>query len=117
MADVSVLRLFKTEDEEKTFGADFQRWGPIKAGETIDDPASIVIDIQAGSGLTLEGEDILDVDFVDAAGGKKIPAGKGVKFKLSGGTPGTYLISIKARSSVTLDLMDIVGELTVRSSV
>lgn len=108
--------LYKTTAEEKTFGGDFQQWGPIKAGETVSDD-DIEILLQDGSGVTVSGESTLDEDFLDAGTGKKIPAGKGVKFKLSGGVAGKYLISIKARSSDSNDLMDIVGYLMVTDTV
>lgn len=105
--------LYMVVGESKVFGADFQYHGPVKSGDTLDE-STLTVTIDGSHTFDIEGEAVLDEDFLDAANGKKIPAGKGFKFRLSGGAAGEYIVRMSIRPVTSSEeLMIIVGRLVV----
>lgn len=100
MANQAVRTLYMGANESLTFGFDFQNKGPVMAGETISIPV-----IPAVSGLVITTPPVvLGSDFVDGGdSGRTIPAGKGVKVRISG-SPGTYSLYCKVTASGGDDL-------------
>lgn len=101
--------LYKTPEEAKTFGFDFQSEGTVKNNATLSSP---IVTVTSGSGITVGTPVVIAAEFLDGGTGKKIPAGKGVAVRLSGGTPGRYYLSCKVATSDG-DTLEIFGSIEV----
>lgn len=107
--------LYKTSRESKTFCFDFTRTGPVVSGEVLSDPV-LHIPLAAGVTVAANSLQVITADFLDAADGKKVLAGKGVKFQALGGVPGIYEVSCDCLASPSNDRPEIVGRLIITAS-
>ena len=108
--EISTDLVYKTPDEQKTFGFDFQSEGSVKSAAVLSSP---VVEVDPASGITMGTPLVTSVDFLDGSTGKKIPAGKGVKVKLSGGVAGVWGITCRVTESTNSDVLECSGKVAV----
>jgi len=87
-----VLTLNKKVAEVKTFAADFTDEGALLSGDTI---ASATVSLAGAGAPTAGAAAVLAADFYDSDR-SRIRTGKGVSFRLSAGTAGTYKVTVLA---------------------
>lgn len=98
-------RHYKQPWENKTFGADFSKEGPVLDGESLSIPAVAWEDSPPPAGAPDIGPASLNAQqFRDPDGGRTIPANKGVIARFSGGTAGEYRAKFTAHCSGGDDL-------------
>lgn len=108
--EINTDLVYKTPDEQKTFGFDFQSEGAVKSSAVLSSP---VVEVDPASGMTVGTPLVTTADFLDGSTGKKIPSGKGVKVKLTGGVVGLWGITCRVTESTNSDVLECSGKIAI----